>query len=54
MGAFVLIVYLKAATNFAAAAVTMQEFESQATCQAAGTKLWELSGREALWSCMKK
>lgn len=51
MSTFILLVYLK---TFHSPVITMQEFESQATCQAAGTKIWELSGREALWSCMKK
>lgn len=34
--------------------VVMQEFESQKTCQAAGHRMWELSGRRLNWSCMKK
>lgn len=53
MGAFVLIVYLKLAYNLAPT-MAMQEFDSKETCQAAGTKLWELSGRETNWSCIKK
>lgn len=54
MGAYILIIYLKAAANFGAAAITMQEFASSQTCQAAGTRVWELSGREAMWSCLPK
>jgi len=36
------------------AAISMQEFSSQETCQAAGTKLWELSRQQARWSCVKQ
>lgn len=53
MGTWVLIVYMHSFV-YRAPALAMQEFETQATCQAAGTKIWELTGREALWSCMKK
>jgi hypothetical protein len=31
-----------------------QEFSSKETCQSAGAKVWELSGREARWSCVSK
>lgn len=53
MGAWVLIAYMHSVI-YKAPAMSMQEFETQATCQAAGTKLWELSGREVLWACVKK
>lgn len=53
MGTWVLLVYMHSVV-YRAPAIAMQEFESQATCQAAGTKLWELSGRETNWSCIKK
>lgn len=35
------------------ATINMQEFSSQETCQAAGAKIWELTGRRANWSCVK-
>lgn len=50
---WVLIVYIQL-SNEAYHTVTMQEFEFQNTCQAAGTKIWEFSGRKALWTCVKK
>jgi hypothetical protein len=34
--------------------VAMQEFESQQSCQLAGARLWELSGRRTNWSCVQK
>lgn len=51
MGAYILIIYLK---TFHSPVITMQEFASSQTCQAAGNRVWELSGREAMWSCLPK
>lgn len=50
---WVLVVYLTFVTANEPRAL-MQEFDSQKTCQAAGNRMWELSGRTAKWSCMKK
>jgi len=52
---WVLLVYLNLAkAPVMEPQVVMQEFESQQTCQAAGSRMWELSGRRINWSCMKK
>jgi hypothetical protein len=40
--------------NIDKAAISMQEFSTQETCQTAGAKMWELSGRRVNWSCVKK
>lgn len=53
MTIWVLIVYLQA-YNGIPQSVAMQEFNGQKNCQIAGTKLWELSGRKAIWSCVEK
>ena len=34
--------------------IATQEFESQQTCQAAGARMYEFSGHELKWSCLKK
>jgi hypothetical protein len=54
MTIWVLIVYLQVYHGESPHTITMQEFNGQKNCQAAGTKLWELSGRKTLWACVEK
>ena len=51
MEAWILIVYLQ---QMHGDTIKMQEFSSQATCQAAGARIYEFSTHKALWSCIKK
>ena len=51
---WVLLVYVVTQGPIVEPQVHMQEFESRQTCQAAGARMWELSGRTLKWSCMKK
>ena len=51
---YILIVVMLVTSNNSAHNVSMQEFSSKEACQAAGTKVWELTGREAKWSCVSK
>lgn len=51
---WVLLVYVITKGPIDEPQVVMQEFENRQTCQAAGTRMWELSGRTVKWSCMKK
>lgn len=52
MTIWVLIVYMH--MNTGNTSVTMQEFNGQKNCQIAGSKIWEFSGHNALWSCVEK
>jgi hypothetical protein len=50
---YILIVVLGLGMSHAQTTV-FQEFSSKETCQAAGAKTWELTGREAKWMCVLK
>lgn len=51
---WILVVYLHIFSGESPHTITMQEFDSQLTCQVAGTKIWEFTSRKALWTCVKK
>ncbi len=50
MTIWILIVYLSGSPN----AFTMQEFDGLPACELAGSKVYELTGRNARWTCVKK
>ena len=52
MTVWVLIVYMH--TLNAHTIINMQEFNGQKNCQIAGSKIWEFSGHNALWTCVEK
>lgn len=54
MTIWVLMVYIQLYAGDTHQTLIMQEFDGRESCEVAGAKVYELSGRKARWTCVRK